>query len=432
MLVLHAHQSALDHTGAPTLDVLPYQLPDERPVAHVQLQAVLQDVGLLGVEPRPASDPEPQRQPVGDIHQVLVHDRPPGDLGPGPVIQAGDVGARVVDPVGFGLREGAPGHEVAVAQRAQRLPQPLTGGIEAVVDQGPDARWPLSEPLPELRHRPPLLKTTFRQSTQRDVVERGHDQISARPLQQLLVAEAGHPQRGHPGCFGGLDPAGGVLHHETVGRADAELLGGGQKDGRVGLALGEVAAGDVGVEQLLQRHPVADEAVVQPLLGGEAVQADPLQEQPGVLGRRRGRHPDPHVLDGQDEPQRIREGHEPALLDQLDHVLLLAGGVPLDSGVDVGHPEVLHRRPGAGHPRHPGHDLLVHRRGEPLRAVTGLVADVEPLGLHQHPERLAPGQLMRRVHQHAVYVEDRTLERHDPSPVLWSPQVPATPYVLGA
>jgi hypothetical protein len=39
---------------------------------------------------------------------------------------------------------------------------------------------------------------------------------------------------------------------------------------------------------------------------------------------------------------------------------------------------------------------------------------------------------MRRVHQHAVYVEDRTLERHDPSPVLWSPQVPATPYVLGA
>ena len=135
---------------------------------------------------------------------------------------------------------------------------------------------------------------------------------------------------------------------QSAGRT-AELLGGGQEDGRVGLAPGEVPAGDVGVEQVLQGHPGADEVVVQPLLGGEGVQPDPLQEQLGVLGRRRRRDPDPGGLDGQDEPQRVGEGHEPALLDEPDDLLLLGRRVPLGPGLHVGHPEVLQRRPGAGH-----------------------------------------------------------------------------------
>jgi hypothetical protein len=90
-------------------------------MSSVQLQAVVEDVGLPDVEPRPAGDPEPQRQPVGDVHQVLVHHRAPGDLGGQPVVEAGDVGPRVVDLVGLGLGQGASGHEVPVAQRAQRL-----------------------------------------------------------------------------------------------------------------------------------------------------------------------------------------------------------------------------------------------------------------------------------------------------------------------
>jgi hypothetical protein len=268
-------------------------------------------------------------------------------------------------------------------------------------------------PLPELRGRAPLLEPTLGQGRHGDVVERGHDQVGAGRQQQVPVVLPGHAERGHPGRLGGLDPAGCVLGDEAVARADPQLLGGGQEDGRVGLAPGEVAAGDVGVEQVLERHPRADEAVVQPLLGGEGVQADPGQEQLGVLGRRRRRHPDPEVLDGQQEPQRVGEGHEPALLDQLDDVLLLGGRVPVDPGVDVGHPEVLHGRAGAGQPGLARHEPLVHRGGEALGGPAGLVADAAPLALHQRPERLTPGQLVWRVDQHAVHVEDRTPERHD-------------------
>jgi hypothetical protein len=68
VLVLHAHQPALDHAGPPALGVPPGQPAEQHPVAHVQLEAVVEDVGLLDVEPGPASDPEPQRQPVGEVH----------------------------------------------------------------------------------------------------------------------------------------------------------------------------------------------------------------------------------------------------------------------------------------------------------------------------------------------------------------------------
>jgi hypothetical protein len=65
------------------------------------------------------------------------------------------------------------------------------------------------------------------------------------------------------------------------------------------------------------------------------------------------------------------------------------------------------------HPWHPGHELLVHRGREGLGRPARLVADIAPVALHQRPEHLAPGQLVRRVHQHTVNVEDRTLKsRH--------------------
>jgi hypothetical protein len=132
--------------------------------------------------------------------------------------------------------------------------------------------------LAALGGRPPLLEPTLGQRLQRDVVQHGHDQVRTSRGQHLLVTEAGHADGRHPGRLGRLDPAGGVLDHEARTRFDAELFGGGQEDGRVGLAPGEVAARDVGVEQLLQRHPRADEVVVQPLLGREGVQPDPGQE----------------------------------------------------------------------------------------------------------------------------------------------------------
>ena len=408
VLVLHAHETALDDPGAPALGILPGQPPQERPVAHVQLQAVVEHVGLLDVEPRPAGDPEGQRQPVGHVHQVLVHDPAPGDLGGQPVVEPGDIGPRVADPVGLGLGQGAPGDEEPVAERAQRLTEPLADGVEAVIGQRPDARRPLGVPLAELGGGPPLRQAPLGQHRHRDVVQGGHDQVGAGLDQQVPVVQPGHPERRHARGLGGQDPAGGVLDHEAVGRADAELGGGGEEDRRVGLALGEVPAGDVGVEQLLQRHARAEEAVLEALLGGEGVQPDPFQEQPGVLGRGRHRDPDAGGLDGQAEAQGVGEGHEPALLDELDEVLLLGRGVPLGAGVDVGHAEVLEGGTGACHARLARHRLLVHRRGEAFRVPARLVADVPPLAVHQPPERLAPGEFVWRVDQHAVDVEDRT------------------------
>jgi hypothetical protein len=55
----------------------------------------------------------------------------------------------------------------------------------------------------------------------------------------------------------------------------------------------------------------------------------------------------------------------------------------------------------------------------------GLVANFAPLPFHQRPQRLAPGQLVGRVDQHPVHVEDHTLERQCPHPALSGfPSVP--------
>ena len=60
MLVLAADEPALDQTGPPAVRVMPGQPAGERPVPHVQLEAVVIDLGLLQVEPRPARHPELQ------------------------------------------------------------------------------------------------------------------------------------------------------------------------------------------------------------------------------------------------------------------------------------------------------------------------------------------------------------------------------------
>jgi hypothetical protein len=47
---------------------------------------MVQDLGPLYVEPFAAGNPELQRQPVGDIDEILVHDRTAGHLGVGAVV----------------------------------------------------------------------------------------------------------------------------------------------------------------------------------------------------------------------------------------------------------------------------------------------------------------------------------------------------------
>jgi hypothetical protein len=72
-----------------------------------------------------------------------------------------------------------------------------------------------------------------------------------------------------------------MTKHTSGGKP--EFLGSGQEDHGVRFSPRKVAAGDVGVEKLLQGHPMMQEAIVEALFGGEGVQPDPLEEQLGVL-----------------------------------------------------------------------------------------------------------------------------------------------------
>lgn len=106
--------------------------------ARVQVHglAVVEHLCGVGCEPVTAGGPEAQRQPVGEVDHVLVLDLAPRDGGDEPVVAAGHVGARVVHVVRGALGQRAAGGEVAVAQGAQGLPQPLLGGVVVVVVPG--------------------------------------------------------------------------------------------------------------------------------------------------------------------------------------------------------------------------------------------------------------------------------------------------------
>jgi len=154
------------------------------------------------------------------------------------------------------------------------------------------------------------------------------------------------------------------------------------------------------------------EIVGEALLLGELVQPHEPQEGARVLGGGGGRDEDAVLLDRQHEAQGVRVLLELLSLDQLDDHHLLAVAVLAGSPLGVGHSEVLQRGLRARVTRLARHDPLVHLRRELFRSVRRLGPDVAPVVLHQLPQTLAPSLLVRRVHQHAVYVEDRATKTH--------------------
>ncbi len=118
--------------------------------AQIQLQGLL---GRRTGEPVAAGRTERQRQPVRAVDQVLVGDGPARHGGGGTVVAAGQVGARVVHAVGDRLRSRAPGDQIPVADRAQRFPQPLLGGVEALVAEDPRVRHDRAAGRPRGFHR---------------------------------------------------------------------------------------------------------------------------------------------------------------------------------------------------------------------------------------------------------------------------------------
>jgi hypothetical protein len=71
---------------------------------------------------------------------MFVFDRAAAHLAVQAVVAAGHVGARIVHAVVDGLRSGAAGREVAVAEGAQRFAVAFVVGVEAGVDKRPRVR----------------------------------------------------------------------------------------------------------------------------------------------------------------------------------------------------------------------------------------------------------------------------------------------------
>ena len=204
-------------------------------------------------------------------------------------------------------------------------------------------------PAPNLVRGPALLQLALLdQRSQRHLVQGRNHQVGTGPRQQIPAAEVRDADHRHAARLGGLHPAAAVVDHHTPVGGQSELLRRAQEDHRVGLAASQLAPGQFGVEQVLQCHALADDAVVEALLGDERVEPDLLQERPDVLRRRRRRDPHPGGLHRQDEPQRVGEGHEPSLVDERDETLLLDGRVALGPPLHVGHSEVLQRGAGTG------------------------------------------------------------------------------------
>jgi hypothetical protein len=98
--VAHAHEPTLRHPHDPPLAVAEPRQPGEDASPEVELEAVIQHLCGRRTEPAAATGTEVERQPVGRVDQALVVDGAARDLGVQPVVDARDVGTRVVDVVG--------------------------------------------------------------------------------------------------------------------------------------------------------------------------------------------------------------------------------------------------------------------------------------------------------------------------------------------
>jgi hypothetical protein len=164
---------------------------------------------------------------------------------------------------------------------------------------------------------------------------------------------------------------------------DAELVRGGQEDLGVGLAVREIASGDVYVEVVQQRQAGPQRRRRDPLLLREGVEPDLAQEQPRVLRRGRVRDAHPGILGRDDETQGVGIGGEVAGLDKVHDHFLFTLRVLGDALVSAGHVEVVKGGAGPGHARLARDVLLVDVRRERVRRPCRLSADVAPARLHQ-------------------------------------------------
>ncbi len=142
MWVGHVHETALHHEQAPRGRQVDTHAPGEDAGPQVERLPVLQQARVVRGEPpggRPAlrRDAEAQRQPVGQVDQVLVLHLPPGHLRQQSVVAAGAVRTGVVVFTRGHLRGRSPRGEIPVTERAQGFPQAFLRGVIALVLPGP-------------------------------------------------------------------------------------------------------------------------------------------------------------------------------------------------------------------------------------------------------------------------------------------------------
>src|SRR5215218_433561 len=230
-------------------------------------------------------------------------------------------------------------------------------------DKLPGSRYPARSPDAH------LFESPLRQRIEGDVIEGRDDQIRVRGGQQLLIVGPRQAEGRHVARLRRLHAVLGILDHEVLCRREAKLLGCGQEDLGMWLALLEVSTADVRVQDVQEGVAGPDEVVAQAHVLGELVETDALQERVRVLGGGGRPYPQARVLDRQHEAQCVGVGVELAGLDQLDYHHLLAIAVLLGALLGVGHPEVLQHGLGARVARLAGHDPLVYLRGKFLGSV---------------------------------------------------------------
>ena len=137
MRVVHVNEAALGDAGLEPVMVSEADVTSQDAASKVKFLSVLQQLHRTHVEPRTTVDPEREREPVRQIHEVLVLDLSRADGGLQSVVDAGRIGTRVVDGVGPGLGHRATRRETPVSQRAKSLAKPLALRVEALVCEQP-------------------------------------------------------------------------------------------------------------------------------------------------------------------------------------------------------------------------------------------------------------------------------------------------------
>ncbi len=133
--VRHAREAPAVQRRLAAAAVAKAQPPDDHRQADVVLVRVVEQLDVVEADRVLVLDLELQDEPVGEVDEILVEDRPPAHDRRLAVVQAVGVGAGVMDLVGvlpFGRSAGA---EVPVARRGQCFAQSLVGGHELVIAQ---------------------------------------------------------------------------------------------------------------------------------------------------------------------------------------------------------------------------------------------------------------------------------------------------------